>query len=190
LGDRGRLEEALGEVRQAQTLDPLSPIISAVEAWVHYCARRYDQAIEQCEKALELDSDFGPAHYLLALVYLQQDKCDQALNAAETAARLSKAHPSDLGVLGIAYARAGRKSEALETLRQLEERPADQPVRAWAIGVIHLALGEQDAAVDWLNEAIDRRDALVTDLKVNPLYDPLRSHPRFNDLLRRLGLEP
>jgi serine/threonine-protein kinase len=207
----GRHDEALAEIKRAQELDPRSLIISAVVGRALYFARRYDEAVAQCEQTLQM-KEFGAAYLFLGRARLQQGKYDEALAA------LRKAHDLLGGTaveaeIACAHARAGEKEEARKLLDKLEAPRAgyvssgdlamayaalgekDQAftlLKPGALGGLAaiLALGEKDQAFTLLEQAYrEHSDSLVV-LKVEPRLDPLRADPRFADLMRRVRLAP
>ena len=186
----GRVDEALTEIKRAYELDPLSLNINAGLASILYFARRYDQAIEQFRKVLEMEPNFIQGHTHLALCLLQERRYEEGIAELTRAKALSRGHSSVMGLLGYAYAASGRKDEARKILEELPERSNQRPASHFDRAVIYLGLGEKDKTFELLRRACDERFFLVTFLKVSPLFDPLRSDPRFADLLRCVGLAP
>ena len=179
----GRLDEALREIRRAEELDPLSHAISVTVGQVLAQAREYDAAIEQLHKTLELEPDFFSAYAWLAIVYLEQGKYEEALQAAQKTIELRPDHSGVPVILGVVYARSGQRDKALEIMDQLKERGADVE----AIASLYASLGEWDRAFELLQQAVEEHSLLLFDLKVNPFFAPLRSDPRFDELLRRMN---
>jgi len=187
LASMERTEEAIAEIKKAQELDPLSLIINTDHGEFYYFARRPDQAIEQLRKALDLDSSFVRAHFLLARAYAQKGQCNQAIEEFQRAKALD-AKVEMLGGLGQGYASCGRKDEARRVLNELLELSKQHYVSPHWIASIYAGLGERDAAFEWLNKAVELRFGPLIYLKVNPIWDNLRSDPRFQILLSRVGL--
>src|SRR5262249_51757143 len=187
LASLGRSEEAIEEAKRTQKLDSISLIINADLAWNYYLARRYDEAIEQCRNTLELDPNFFPAHRYLGLAYEQKAMYAEAIAELTKAATLAGGSAQLKAALGHAYAISGRKSEAREILGELEETAKVRYVSPYDIATVYAALGEKDQAFNWLHKAYDERSDWLAYLKVNPVFDNLRSDPRFIDLLRRVG---
>jgi len=187
LACQGRREEALREVRRAQELDPLCLIFRASAVYVQ--TRAPDEGIAQARQALELDPNFMPAHAFLAEYYSLQGRHSEALAAIQRALELSGRAPSELGSFGVYCARAGMNEEARQVLRELESLSTRRYVSPVEFAYVHAALGEKDAAFAWLERAYEQRDPYLTDAKVYPGLDPLRDDPRFDDLLRRMGLK-
>jgi len=183
-----RHQEALAEFEKAQELDPLSLIINAAVAWEFYFMRSYDQAIEQCRKALEMDPNFALSHAWLGQAYLQKGMFHEAIKEFETAIELSEGSPFHVAMLGHAYAVAGDSSEAQKLLDQLEKLSVRTYVSSYSIGEVYAGLGDRDKAFEWLQRAYEERSRALVFLLVEPKLDPLRPDPRFQDLLRRVGL--
>jgi TolB-like protein/Tfp pilus assembly protein PilF len=179
----GRHDEAIREIEQARRLDPLSPKISANAGVVFYYARRYDQAISALRKALDLFPDDVNSHLQLGTIYLQKGLYEQAVVEFSTA---TDAHE----LLACAHAMAGRRDEALAALDELKEQSRRRYTSPGDFAVVYAALGEREQAFLWLEKAFDERDGWMLYLKVAPLFDPLRTDPRFQDLVRRVGLPP
>ena len=190
LSSVGRLDEALAEVRRAREADPLSLISYVATGWVLYAARRYDEAIEQYRKAIEMDPNFFAAQREIGMVYVQKGQYQQAIAEFQKALKLSPGDTFALGQLGQAYALAGQKSEATRILNTLKERSRQGYVRAYDLAAVATGLGDKDQALAWLEKAYQDRAEWLTWAKVEPWMDPLRSDPRFQDLLRRMRLAP
>jgi TolB-like protein/Flp pilus assembly protein TadD len=188
----GRFQEAIAETKQALELDPLSLPINRDLGDAFYFARQYDQAIEQLRKTEELEPNYAQPQRDLVLAYAQKSMYKEAI--AEGDKRLAVA-PDDriaLAYLGYAYAKAGRRVEAKKVLDQLNDLSKRQYVPARRRTIIYAGLGEKDRAFEWMEKAYDDRElgAGVGSIKVDPAYDPLRSDPRFADLLRKMNLTP
>lgn len=184
----GRMEQALAEGARARELDPLSLIISAGRANRLYYSRRYDEAIGQLRKVLDLEPRFSVARWYLGRTYSQQREHAQAIRELEAAAALEPDNPQYLAALGYGYAVAGRRSEATNVLGQIYELSARHYVAPYAIATIYAGLGDREQAFLWLEKSYEERSPLLTFLRVEPVLDSLRSDPRFKTLVRRVGL--
>ena len=187
LGLMGLLDEAIAEAKRALDLDPLSLNINWLLGVVFAFARQYDQAIEQYRKTLELDPNFFVVHAFLGLAYVYKSMYKESFAELEKAVAIS---PSNLSLtcLGYGYAAADRRLEAQKVLDQLNEISKEKYVPALHRAIICAGLGEKDKAFDWLEKAYEEH--FIIAIKVNPAFDPLRSDPRFQDLLRRMNLQP
>src|ERR1700722_17301455 len=182
----GRDDDALNELRRAESLDPLSLIINADIADALCVAHRYDEAVEQSEKTLKMDANFAVGHYELGHALVQKHMYDQAIVEFQRAIELSGHSGAFDSNLGYAYAVSARKEEALKIVDELESRhPTNYSVQA-DIALIYVGLDDRDEAINRLNKAFDAR--FKASILRRPAFDPLRSDPRFQDLLRRMGL--
>ena len=188
LASSGRLEEGIREVNRAQELDPFSLAISAQRGFILENARRYDEAIEQLRRVIAMDPNHYPAYWYLGHTYAADGQFNEAIAASERAAALSGRAPGSLGFLGLAYGLAGRKDEANKVLKELLELKRRRYVSPPALANVYIGLGDKDQVFFWLEKAYQERSNYMAWLKVFPLHDPLRSDPRFDDLLRRIGL--
>ncbi len=186
---QGRLEEALAEIKRAQQLDPLSLVINVTVGYTFYFDRQYDQVIEQERKTLDLDPSFPGAHYCLGLAYEQKGMFAEAIAEFQRAITLER-NPMYIGALGHAYAVAGRRGEARRLLGDLTDLSKRRYVDPVPVATVHAGLGEKDQAFEWLEKGYEERSSQLTVIKVNPIYDSLRSDPRYEELLRRIGLQP
>jgi TolB-like protein/Tfp pilus assembly protein PilF len=182
----GKEDEAIRSIERALDLDPLSPIVLYRAGRVYYQARRYDKAVEQFSRILELNANDPLGLYGLGLVYEARGRFDRAIPLLE---KESLQRGFDVAA---AYAAAGRKTEARRKLaagmrRQREEKSYIRP--GW-IAEVYVGLGEKDEAFRWLERAYNERDTWVALLKIWPPFDPLRSDPRFDALLRRMNFPP
>ena len=190
VSSKGRSDEAVKEMQQAQDLDPLSlPKITAVGE-VLYMARRYDEAIAAYQKTLEMDPNSGFAYWALGRVYLEKGMHADAIAAFQKAIPLSGDSPDESASLGCAYARSGRKAEARKIIDHLKELSKRRYIAPSVIAAIYADLGEKDEGFMWLDKAYEEHDFILVLLKVEPMFDKLRSDPRFTLLLKRVGLEP
>ncbi|MCH7987103.1 MAG: protein kinase [Acidobacteria bacterium] len=188
----GRHEEAIAEAKRALELDPLSLIINEALGFVLYFARQYDEAIEQLHKTLELDPNFPDAHYTLGQVYLQKGMYQEATEEFQKGITHSGDSISTRGIaqLASAYAAAGKRREALRVLDELMEESNQSYVSPARIAIVYVWLGDKDQAFAWLEKAYQERSSLVGHVNADPIFDPLRSDPRFQSLLRRLNFPP
>ena len=188
LSGQGRFEEAFAELNRALELDPLSIYDNTNLGWHLHKAGRVDEAIEQFRKTIEMDRSYAQAHDWLGQVYDTKKMYEAAISEFKEAIVLYGGAPSATAALGYGYAVAGRKDEARRCLRELQELGRERYVSSYDVAVILTGLGENDQAFVRLGEAYERRDGwLAFWLKVDPRLDPLRSDPRFQDLLRRVG---
>jgi serine/threonine-protein kinase len=183
----GRFEEAIREVRLGMQLDPLAPFMHNNLGIVLYYARRQDEAIEEFRQALEAVPDWAYAHFCLARAYRAKGMLGEALAEYQTALRLNPNHAEVLAEIGSLYATTGRRREAIKVLEQVRARGDPELVEGFA--GLYLALGEKDSALATLDRAFATRPATLRNLKVSPIWDPLRGEPRFRNLLRKLRLE-
>jgi serine/threonine protein kinase/Flp pilus assembly protein TadD len=189
LQDTGRLDGAIAEAKRALELDPLSQHAITNLGRTYIYARHYDQAISQCRKAVELDpNSFPGAHYWLVVAYALSEKYPQAIAEANKSIALFGRNQRLLALLGWVYARSGQQNEARKLLAEVNEQSKHGYVSPYSLAYIHVPLGEKDEAFALLDEAYEGRNSDIVDLKVDPLFDPLRSDPRFAQLLRRVGL--
>ena len=187
LRPQGRLDEALREARIGLRLDPLAPYMHRLVGNVLQAARRYDEAIEQHRRALEILPDWAGAHASLGDAYRGKGMLRDALAEYQRAQDLN---PSDgnRAAIGRLDAETGRRNEAARILDQLRTRP-DTEITWQAVAVIYVALGETDSALASLERAYQAAPASLASLKIGEMWDPLRSEPRFTNLLRKLGLQ-
>jgi tetratricopeptide (TPR) repeat protein len=184
----GRHEEALQQAETARTLDPLSLIIQTWVGLRFYFAGRYEKAIVEYRKALELDRDFAPAHWHLGWAYERTGRFMEGVAEAERALTLDAGNLLYLASLGHAYAQAGRQNDARTTLARLAQASTKQHVSAYHVALIYVALGDSNTGLDWLERAYDEQSPWIGYLSVDPRLDRLRSHPRFEGLLRKARL--
>jgi TolB-like protein/Tfp pilus assembly protein PilF len=187
LAGMGRMDEALLEIKRAQELDPLSLVINASAGWIFYHAHRYDEALAQYRKSLDLDQNFARAHWGIAEPYVMKGEYESAVTELQAARQLDES-PIVLALLGHAYAAAGRKGEAQNILNELKQQSKVKYVDSYFLAEIHAALGEKERALQELEDAYRERSSWLVWIKVEPKFDGLRSDPRFADLVRRVGL--
>ena len=188
LSAKGRHDEALRQAQTARALDPLSPIIQTWVGLRYYFAGKYEEAIAEYLKALELDRDFAPAHWHLGWAYEQTGRFKEGIAEAAQALAIDGGNLIYLASLGHAYARAGMEREARGILARLAQASATRHVSAYHVAAIHIALGDANAGLDWLERAYDEQSPWIGYLGVDPRFDPVRAHPRFESLLRKARL--
>lgn len=188
LSIHGRHDEAISESRRALELDPLNLMISTWLGLRYYLARNYSAAIQQNRDSVELDPSFAAAHLLLGEDYDQAGMHTEAISELKTAATLSGDNPLYAAQVGVALAVAGQDREALQIARQLQANRQKRYVSPYGIARIYAALHQDNATFHWLQAACDDHAVWVGYLGVDPVFDRYRSDPRFQDLLRRVGL--
>jgi len=184
----GRHTEGLREKNNALALDPLSVVVRSDLARMYYYARDYNHALEHFRAALAMDPDFWFAHLRLAQVYEQLGMLERAESALEEALRRCGESPFALAKSGHHLALSGRTEEARRVIERLDELAKQRYVSPYDIAMIHVGLQEMDTAFHFLEKAFEERSVWLGYLGLEPQWDPLRTDPRFNNLLRRVNL--
>jgi tetratricopeptide (TPR) repeat protein len=184
----GRSEEAVREVRRSEELEPLSVSVKAHVAVIFYFARRYDEAIAAGKKAVELDAMSTVAHQRLGSAYEQTGMFPEAIAEFQKAVDGSNRVQLAVASLAHAFALAGKRAEAEKLLAELKERSGSEYVSSYLIAEIYVALGEKEAAFKSLDQAYDERSIDLVLAKVDPRLDPLRDDPRFQELVKKVGI--
>ena len=182
----GRNGDGIAELKKAESLDPLSLIISADLADALCVDHRYDESVQQSQKTIEMDPHFAVAHYELGQALEQNHQHDEAIAEFRRAIELSGGNTTFESNLANAYAVSGRKEEALKIAKDLESRQSEGSSTDASIALIYVGLDDNARAMIWLNKAYQAR--FNPSILMRPVFDPLRSDPRFQDLLHRIGL--
>ncbi len=190
LMDLGRFDEALFEAQRARALNPLAPAVHLVVGKILYYARRYDEAIEHLQGAVKLYPNFGVLYIYLGLAHLQKG---MTAEAEDTFRQGQNARGAFLALAGLeAYVKVvtGREAEARQIIKKMEARRRQGDARSFDFVVPYLGLGDREKALANLERAYEERNTQLRFVKVEPILDPLRSDPRFQDLLRRMNFPP
>lgn len=187
LSDLGRHEEAIKEIKTARDLDPLAPRITANVGNLLYFARKYDQALEELRKAIELYPEHGANYTYAAWVYTAQGRYEEALASCQRYKEITGEEP--IITPAYVYAKWGKRIEAEKLLKKIIEESEKTYISSTFIARIYGALGDFDQAFSLLEKAYSERDSELPFLKVDPRLDPLRSDPRFKALLKRMNLD-
>jgi TolB-like protein/Tfp pilus assembly protein PilF len=185
---QGRFDEAFAEIERARQLDPLSLIIATDRGAILYFSRQYDRAIEQFRAVLDMEPNFPRAH-LLAYAYTQKGMFAEALADIEKWRRIEDT-PWTQSLLAYVYGRSGQPEQTRRALEKLEQLNRRRGMDAAPMVTAYIGTGNKDEAFAWLQKAFLEHSNALVGLKVDPIYDPLRSDPRFQGLLRRIGLPP
>lgn len=186
LSTRQRHDEALAAIQKARELDPLKPHINTDIAYVYYFARQYELANEQYQISLELDPNYGGTYYGIGFVNAAQGKYSDAVVDYKKMLGFDGDHTGVNCYLGFALAKSGKIREAQAILKQLET--SKEYVSPVELAILYIGLGEREKAISSLERAYNEHDSQMQFLKVEPHFDSLRNEPRFQDLLRRVGL--
>jgi len=182
----GEFDRAIAEGNRAVELDPLSLIINADLGQDFMLARRYDDAIEQLRKPLAMDSRFYYARWTLGECLQMKGQLTEAIAEYQKAAEVTD-DPIVTALLAQGYAKDGQQEKARDLLTQLEQLAAHRHVGPFTFALVHLGLGDKERAIDELERAYrERVDPGIVGIKVEPLLDPLRGHPRFERLLAKV----
>ncbi len=184
----GRHVEAMARIKNSQELDPLSLIINVAIGWASYMARRYDDAVDQLLRTVELDPNYPVTYWILGLLYRITGRYESAVAAGEKAVSLSGGSPLMRAALAHTYGKSGRAKDALQVLDDLSELANHKYVAPHFFAGIHIGLGDNDRAIEYLEKSWDERCHWLIYLHLDPSMDDLRGNPRFQDLLRRVGL--
>lgn len=187
LANQGHLEEAITEILRARKIDPLSPPTNMFAGFVLYLCRKFDEAIEELQRASKLVPTSVKTLTLLSRAYLQKSMFGQAKLLLERAREIQPANMSTMAWLGYAYGLEGRKSEVRKVLLELSSARKHHRASSFDIVLVYMGLGQTTHALDWLVRAYRERHSCLIMANVDPLFDRLRSEPRFQNLMRRLG---
>ena len=185
----GRFDDARAELDRALALDPLSLAVHISVGLHHFYARDLAAAAAALRATLKLNAEFGAAHYFLGHALMAMGQCDDAIAPLERAVTLQEESPETMAALATAHALAYHRAHAEAGLADLERLAKESYVSPALLAQIHLGLGDHEAALERLEEAGERRAADVVWLKVHPIYDAIRGHPRFRALLRTIHLK-
>ncbi|WP_239461279.1 tetratricopeptide repeat protein [Occallatibacter savannae] len=185
LAQMGRSDEAISEIKVAESLDPLSVAVHVNAGWVYYLARREAQAVQEWRKILDIDPHFTVTHASLWIAYIKQ---------AEAGAALYRPSAGDADALQLAAitgreAVSGNRAEAERLLSRLDSISKRHYVCPYEMATAHAVLGDKEKALDWLNRGLKERSACMPDLKADPRLDSLRSDARFQEFLKRVGFQ-
>ncbi len=184
----GRPDEAQAGMKRAQQLEPASLPISVALASTFYYTHQNEQAIDQCRRAIVMDPQFVAAHVFLGRAYEQKGSYAEAIAELKQALQLSEGGSNELAALGHAYAQSGDRAEAQKILQELNTRSTQTYVQPIWFAVINAALGNKEEAFPWLRKAVGDRSVWLIYLKVDPIFDSLRTDARFADVARQVGL--
>jgi len=184
----GRHAEAITRMKKSLELDPLSLIINAAMGWAYYHARQYDQAVEQLLRTVELDPNYPVTYWILGLLYRKTARSDLAISAGQKGVNLSGGSPLMRAALAQSYAEAGSPKDARQILDDLTKLEQDKYVAPHFFAGIHIGLGEDERAIAYLEKSYAEHCHWLIYLHIDPSMDRLRGDPRFQDLLRRVGL--
>jgi serine/threonine-protein kinase len=185
LAAMGRFDESIAEMKRAREVDPLSlPAIAHLGVPLFY-ARRYDDAIEHFQEALEMDPDCSYIRFRLALTYAQKAMYEEAIGELQPM-RGTSSERDAVAALGHIHAISNQRDKAQGALAELKEKAKQEYVPSYHMAIIHIGLGEMDHAFDWLAKAFEERSYWLTFLRVDPILDNLRSDMRYTDLLQRM----
>ncbi|HJZ78505.1 MAG TPA: tetratricopeptide repeat protein [Vicinamibacterales bacterium] len=183
-----RLDEALDELRIAQSIDPVSSIVARDLAVVHFYRRDFEIALEQCDHTIELNPHFAPAYWILGVIQEHRREFDESIAAFQRAIQLAPRASRMHGALGRTFALSGRRKQAVEVLRTLESNARQGYVSPMEFAWIHVALGDTDSGFRWLAKASDERAFDLISMTVDPRFDLIRGDRRFAAIVRQLGI--
>ena len=184
----GRTEESLSISKRALEFDPLDLQINAHLGWHYYHTGQYDEVVEQCRLTLEMDPNFHEAHWFLGWAYEEKAMYDEAIAAFQKAVSCSGGSARMLAELGHAYGLAGKRTEAVKILAELKELSKHHYISPYNLALVYTGLGDNDQAFVSLNEACEDRSGLLIYLKTQHSFASLHGDPRYQEILRRVGL--
>jgi serine/threonine protein kinase/tetratricopeptide (TPR) repeat protein len=184
----GRHAEAIAKMKKSQELDPLSLIISDAIAWAYYMGRQNDEALEQLQKTVELEPNYPITYWILSLVHRKIGRYELAIPEGEKAVELVGGSPLMRAALAQTFATANQKDKAIQILDDLTKLAKEKYVAAYFFAGIYIGLGEHDRAMEFLEKSYEEHSHWLIYLHIDPSMDDLRSSPRFQDLLQRVGL--
>ena len=184
----GRQDEAFREIKRAEELDPLSLVIINNVAEMHIDRGDLNQASKEAQRLITLEPTFWPGHQTLAIVLVKQGRYAEALAETQKSVEYANRSNAPLALLGHVYARLGRRSDAEAVVKELEKRYLDKQADGRDVAIVYAGLEDKDKAFEWLEKSFADRGVFLVFLRLEPLLEPLRSDPRWNDLERRVGI--
>ena len=188
LSNMGRHAEALAEIKRARELEPLNLIINASEGLILIHAGHADEGLAGLQKTSELDPNYWLAHLFASSAYIEKGMFAEAVAEARTARELSGVSSQPIAYAGYALAKSGKQAEARVMLEELLKLSAQRYVPPYHIAFLYNGLNEREETLAWLKRGIEQRDPKMVFLKAEPKWSNLRDDPRFQDVLRRVGL--
>lgn len=191
LADPSRFSSAMEEVKEAQELDPLSSTLNFTRSALLYFNRQYDDSIAQLATTHDLDPNFTLGYGLLGVNYFQKKMPDKAVEAWLRGSSLEGEGLSAEAEQSLrdAYARSGLDGYLRKHIALLQQQSKEQYISPYFIAMDYAMLGEKDLAFEWLEKAFQERSSWLVEIRADPLWDPLRSDPRYNQLLQRIGFK-
>lgn len=184
----GRFEESLAQMERARELDPASLSKVAGVGEILNFMGRIDEAIRQQEKALEMEPNSGFAQWALGNIYVHKRMYDKAIEQYKKAIPLSGNSPDEPATLAYAYAKSGHRTQALQTIGELVKRSERSYVPSTLIAATYAAVGDHQEASRWLHKAVQQRDGVLVFMNVDPIFEDLRSDPRYSEIIQAVGL--
>ena len=185
----GRHDEALGEIRRALDIDPVNVIFNGIQAYTLVCSRRCDDALEQVQRTIDLDPNFTLISLFRGFAFAAKGMWQEAVESFARASQYSPGSPVPVGFMGFCLGASGRKKEALDVLDRLEQLSKERFVGAYHKAMVHLGLKAEDRAYDYLGRAFVEKESYLPVSNTLPLFDSIRSDPRFIELMRGMGLQ-
>jgi len=184
----GRFDEAAAETKRGVEVDPTNLVINSEVGLAYYWGRKYEQAAAQHRKTLEMDPTFTYASYCLACDYAQMRKYQEALAELSRSRPISQDWSWIIAEIGYVNGLLGKRTEAQKAIAELSQRRAREYIDPVLIAFVYIALGDKDQAFAWMEKGYQERSGQILWMDVEPQFDPLRSDPRFTDLVHRIGL--
>jgi Flp pilus assembly protein TadD len=187
---RGDTRAGVVEMERALALDPRSPSMGTGLGRLLSFDGQDERAIMHLQQVVREHPQYAEAHCALGLAYGYAGRTAESIASLERAVSLSDRRPVILANLGYTLARAGRRPEALAILSELDSLSRIRPISPWVRSMVHFGLGEIDRGLDLMQESLDQGEGLLAYVKVEPMPPEVRSHPRFQEMIRQIGLQP
>jgi TolB-like protein/Tfp pilus assembly protein PilF len=182
-----RFDEAIAELKRAEELDPLSPMIGANLGVAILFTRQYDEAIAQYKRVLSLDPNFAFARFNLGGAFHSKGMYTEAITEYRKSLELSD-NPFTKGFLALSLAKSGQRDEAIELLNQLKQESGERYIPSYAVAIVYIGLNEKEEAFGWLEKDVAEHSFYASYYAVSPELDELRDEPRFKAMLKRMNL--
>src|SRR5262245_46662030 len=187
LSNSGRHPEAIAEVKRARELDPLSPLLGSLEGQFLIHAGRTDEALIRLQKTFELNPNFWMPHLFAGSAYIEKGIYDKAIAEAEQVRQLAPSQTAAITFKGYALVQLGKQGEARVALNELLKLATERYVPPYNIALLYKGLGDQEQVFAWLDRGLEQGEPKMAFLPVEPKWNTLRGHPRFQALLMKIG---